>query len=564
MQVAPAPPALETPPSQQEDYRMLEERIGALTDHYAKLAGAYDLWDEPTRNTIRDLEDAYRDTYLEAYEHGQPYPSFSAFTRSSKRVPDAVLHVLEATEAVEAELETSRQALEAHAPEKAADILQQAAALEASIDYDATASRIDNLHFNELHAGVSFVIAARKLLEAGEPFTYAQLQVVERRLREYSDQWNNEGLLQAASDETSVVEADDMAANFSPDEVQRLQDRFDTARRFHDTYKPLDVHFGDRPRQILDMAERLASSDDNPTTEELILTRVTSYNTAYKSALNRVIRRKIAELPAADFESNTQSEAYRQLLDAARTIDPEQAFNDLEITGSLEELPIPFSEAELRELLIDNMPPLAIAATKRIEFRALSHEEDPEGDTLGRQRYDEGLGGSIVAINTKLLSQNHQKMKKYAAAEGIADNIVEDVIRDELLWTIAHEIAHSLHNVLPFGALKQWADAIARDPTRITSYVKRMHDEDHHNTGKEEFADGLAFFVRSPHVLRVISAQRFYAMTDLYEALTPNYRTSLGQRQAEHIMRQMAVSIVLGESEKDIRKEYLTHEQPDS
>src|SRR5690606_34354542 len=82
-----------------------------------------------------------------------------------------------------------------------------------------------------------------------------------------------------------------------------------------------------------------------------------------------------AKLSANNFEMDTDTEAYKELVEQARSIDTNEALGNIEIAGSFDNLPFEYSEAELRFFLLRYIPPLALKTVKRIEFCPITDED---------------------------------------------------------------------------------------------------------------------------------------------------------------------------------------------
>lgn len=559
------------PRSELTGYRLVEAKIADLNDTAHRLGdefnAAYESLDPPAQAHVGAVMDGYHDAQSAAQDNTMRPQSHSEYMVQAGGVPQSLIDkaiegetVVQAIKAAEAELET-------HAPEKAAEVLEQARSLEANIDYDKVVASMDyeGAMSSQGH-NAGYVIAARKLLESEQLYTFNQLTLIQYYMSQYTERWTEQGILRTDDQQPEVTvdaEARLAALPSSPEELAALQTKFRKAQDIYDAYRRFDPDFHRVPNRLLDDIEvwqRLPDTQEMPDPDDLFYQRDISYNQAFKDAIERSLAERLAALPANDFEMDTDSEAYKALVDAARNIDVDKVLEDLDITGDLEALPFTLTETELKDYLRHTIPPIALAATKRIEFRPLTPEENPDDDTNAFNIFDEETDGYVIVMNSQAIQDDLSLWEEAARNTDANNDIVREFVKEKVLQRLNHEYAHSLHKVLPAATLKQWQQAIAGDPTNVTLYVKHTHDTGHRNNKKEDMADSIGLFVMKPDILRIISNTRFEALRRIYKTFMPGYAKGLQYDQVVKILTLIEVQNSGGISDDEIKQTFLVHE----
>lgn len=554
-------------------YETIEAAIEVMEqDAYTSwlaMQDAYDSSSQAEQQRIDELMEGFTALVDAAEEEGQKPPSLTVLFETVEGIPEQYKTSVLANEAITAKIEAAENELERYAPEKAAEIAQKAAKLEAGLDYDKTVaqayvdvddptpfegSRVSSI--NILY-DVGKVVRVRKLLESNSPLTFQQLKSVENSLKALASDFENKGLMREGGD---VV--DEETPMLTDDELSSIEAHIEDVYQLRTKYKSFDRNIRNKVQGVLDLTRQMKDKDDDvPADLDGIFTQAKiRHNEGLGLAMNRRLIQKLKELPADEIETDINSEAYAGLIEEARSVDSFAALQQLEISGSFEKLPFDLSESELKLFLLRSVPAAAIASVERISFRALTKEEDEEDNTRGLHVWSEELGGSEIIISDTKVHEHYQNILELFGDVPFAKQYAQERAKERMFRSIVHEFGHELHEILPLASLKRWEDQRSTDQTNITPYVKDRHDSKHRHRYMEDFADTMTLFINQPEELMVISPTRFYAMRQIFEEIMPIYPEITAKLQIRRIANDKAERLRSGISDEEARSTYLSHE----
>ena len=443
---------------------------------------------EASSDEVKQKVDQLAEDYGAAVQKGEERPSLGSFLSTAEEIPEEFKTGMLAYEASTVKIEAAEKELEKHAPEKTAAVTQKAAELEASLDYDkvvaqAYADDDDTTPFEgarlssiNLLYDVSTVIGVRKLLESDTPLAYQRLKSVEHSLETSAAEFAEKGLIREQGE--AVAET---VSPLTDEQITGVEAHIKNVYELRTKYKKFDGMLQKKTQAVLGLTRQMKERDEEvPTDLDELYTRAkVIYNDGLGAAVNRRLTQKLKELPAEEFEADIDSEAYARLIEQVKGTDVAEALKRLEVSGSLENLPFEFSEAELKLFLLTSVPAAALASVKRVQFRPMTQEEDKEDNTLGLHKWSDELGGSEIIISDAKVRERYQDILELFGDDPNAEQYAQLSARNRMLQTITHEFGHELHEILPVAALKRWEEQRASDPTNITAYVKSRHDSDH-------------------------------------------------------------------------------------
>jgi|GEM_PF-3205222 len=564
-----------------ESYRAIEAEIATLSAQSDQLAGELNAFDE-ARGENHDQDaiiDAFYDRYDQAVQtaHEQGTPVAIPSSADVPGVPDALPVAMAAYADIQERVAGLRGKMETHVPEKAADLAAQAADVERRIDYrkvvaeafaqDDMPARVgEDRHFNfaELHLA-SKVIHIRQALEGGSAADYQDLVYAENALDDATRKCTEAGLFVDADTKT----APDTQEAYTPEQATEIIQRIELYDRIRENYKntgsATNLPVREQITRIRHTAHAISDvSGPKETIDATLRSADTASNEALRTALTERLKSLVGELPN-DFDERG-SDAFNAFVEQARHIAAADALDRTVITNIEEgqnSLPFAFSEAELRNLLIDNVPALAIDEVKRLEFRTFTQEEDASPDTIGKCLPDEATGGKKVIISDVRFRKYYEDEKQALADVGIVDDLEERALlttKERLKQTIVHEYSHALHAVLPAAVLAEWEAAIADDPTHVTNYVKDRHEDGEFGAEAEDFCDSAATFTRQPDLLHTVSEARDTALEKIYAEFMPYYGVVLKPYRERTIASNQQYSESQGMTPEQVRRYYLPHE----
>jgi hypothetical protein len=483
-----------------------------------------------------------------AEEQGEPEPDLAAILRASTDLPeDFKLAALEyhdrSTKLLSVESE-----LEGHAGEKAADMVRSLAELEDHIDYarlveltlgkaPSDASPEGSMKLADLNVlyNVTRMIRLRQLLQTDYVPTYHQLTGVEVKLTEYVSDWRARGLIT----EEQLDQPAGPALN--GEALPALEDQIRQAYAIQERYRHYDNSMHVQGQAVTSFVRTfgLEASETRQadSVDDVFMYNRLALNDKLSAALNNKLQALVRNLSPQDFELDTSSPAYKELTATARNIDPIEALNAMEVSGTFDSLPFGFTAEDLKKFLLTLAPPIALQSVKRVVFRALSLEEESEEGTftLGFKHWSEEVEGTEIVISDVRVRERHEQYLKLYADQDNAKALADYATREYMMETISHEFAHALHEALPAGALQRWRSRVEADKTHVSAYAEHYHKIDHKNRDKEEFADSVAMFTEKPEVLSIISPARYAALEELYDEFMPFYSQVMKQVQADSI-----------------------------
>jgi hypothetical protein len=486
--------------------------------------------------------------------------SYAALLAGRDNIPLGIKTSMLALEEIQDEIEAAQQELEQYTPDKTASVWEKVLQIESQLDYDKV---VDTILANnnevvpevrrqlsmDLLFNVGSFIRARRQLEEGLPFTYQQLQSLERTVLIYEEEWGARGLLEGKREQ-----ANDPDVSFTIEDIvgidTRIRDTYDLYRKYKGTNDTIEAQV----QTVLNLtryAEVLY--DDLGCSPE---GRYPNGDDGLGAAIIRRLVQTLGELPANDFELDLNSETYKRMVEQIRSVDLARAVNNLIIKGNLDALPFEFSEEDLRVFLYTSVPAAAIASVKKLEFRPLTATENKEGKTLGFNRWSEELGGPEIVISDVQIREHYQ-----AALECLGS--IEEAKEQayiSMLETIVHEFGHELLKLLPLGALKYWDEQCSKDPTRVTAYVKKQFDRVHPHRFMDDFTETNALFITQPETLSIISLPRFRAMERILDEFMPFYSQEIKPILPGHLAARRAERLESGISDEDLRSTYLNYE----
>jgi hypothetical protein len=517
------------------EYTIVEEKIAAMQAKFSTAYNAnlsiYENSDPTIRHAMDAIDASYATMVSEHLDKGEKPPSVSELFSDGDGLPKEYTSNLIEQEQIAASIEDAQQKLELYAPQKAASLKQQTELLIARIDYDksvlaAFATRPDKDEHTPrssqsmLFYDICKVIRLQQFLEAGTSAPYADLASAETSLQQYETDWRQLGLLR----DTTSTEA---TPHVSDEQIRRALAHVDVVHTIKQRYSRKNDPSRTQVFVLQGLAELL---DDNSkaydSIREIFIPAASTLNTALKNALKQYIVGELGRLPD-DYAMQIGSDEYTQLTENARKIDGEAALERLDVVGDFAALPFDFSEADLKEYLVGNIPPIALSSLKRISFRELTAEESKEDTTLGIHRYSKELAGSEIVISTSKIAEHYSTVASnpYGDKKQNEEN-AKKFAKILMLRTISHEFGHELHDMLTAAALARWEEKRQSDPTFITKYVQSMHESDHRHRYMEDFADTLSLFLNMPDELRLLSPVRYAAMEEIYADFMPNYETT--------------------------------------
>jgi hypothetical protein len=471
--------------------------------------------------------------------------------------------------------------LDSRATEKAVDIRQQAADLEARIDYPkvvvqalernsgpsgATGGHIiENKAMYEL----AKVIGVRQLLDRGQPVTYNELRLAQTTIANFEQRSVQDGLLVAEG----IAPAPQLTANelYTATQADEIISHIYDADSIRAKYKAFGVDYNkhraltERSGAVIRTADIIRHASV-PSKEagviEALRMRGLALNSDLQAALSNLLAQQLSELPPLEYAPRG-SEAYSELVDRARALSPVEALARMELAGMEDgELPFAYSGARIRQLLLKNVPPIALDWVVRVEFRSFTPEEDPADDKLGEHVTVDDLGRGKVIISDSKVRENYEYYKQIFEEAGVpeAARRAAERAQDRMEQTIVHEFSHGLVKVLPTAVLAEWDEARAADPTNITTYVQSCHEEGAYGLRPEDFCDSAALFALQADALSTVSSKRYEAMAKIYEEFMPLYGDVLKPSQDIKIKVAQEFHEEKDRTPEQVRQFYLPHE----
>lgn len=565
----PQPLSIETVP--QAEHVLIEASIEAI-DQEANLAWeqmntAYEGGSEAQKQNIDQLQESYETAATKATEQGEAQPSLASFLEVADVPEDYKVGAL-AYESCTVRAEAAEAELEKHAPEKAAEVKQQGDELTASLDYDKVVAAafadeddptpIEGMRISSTNLlyDVSKAIGIGKLLEqGGSSPSYQMLKSVEYTLSKYADEWKEKGLVKEA-----IANPETNGVVLSAEQITEIETHIKDVYDVRTKYKKFDSDIQSKTQAVLSLANQVQEAKQSSSVDELFNNSGVVYNEGLSGAVNRRLVQKLGELPAEEFEADIASETYARLVEQARNVNVAEALKNIEVSGSFENLPFEYSEAELKLFLLSSVPATALASLKRIQFRPMTKEEDAEDNTLGFHTWSEELGGTEIVISNAKVRERYESIRQLMSQHKDAELMAQLSAKNRMQQTITHEFGHELHAVLPVAALKRWDEQRTSDPTNVTAYVKDRFDNNHQHRYMEDFADSMALFINQPEILTIISPTRFDAMQQIFEEYMPHYSELTKKLQERRIATDRMVRASNGMSDEDVKSTYLSHE----
>lgn len=509
----------------------------------------------------------YDKIYEDANEKGQEPPAYIDFLEQEMGSEQPAIIKLRAAEAYDSAIGRAEAMLEAHAAEKADAVWKQAKVLEAAADYKAIAAKfeVNGYAYGKELQQLSFVSGVRRLLNADAPVTYHQLLSMQRELEYIDRSWEEDGLKVTVEDskqnpytELLNQEPYDISASLTVVE-DTITKALDIRKKFgSNIHKTARLQWQTQGiMQDLRSIQTLSSTKE-VSADSLFLSRERTINAPLQHALLQAINSRLTALPPEDFEGDPTSDAYTAIANSARNIDSAEALAAVEISGDLSELPVEITEEEIRSFIAETVPPIAIERVKKIAFREMTDKENPDGKKMGHNSLNMQTNTSEIVINSKVI---HELFNSYVTSNKVeSGDVAADMAKDDIKEVLLHEFGHSLHDTLPYAALRIWDMAASSDTTNVTGYVKNMHDEDHGHRHMEDFADSLALFGTRSHVLGVVSNPRLIALQAIYMDFMPGYKEGLFTKQVKQIAALQAIINSGLISEQEYRHRHTKHE----
>lgn len=570
--------ALPNPQSQETlpkpEYAAIEASIEAL-EQEANLAweamnNAYETAPDEARQSIDKFQEDFETATTQAVDNGEAQPTLSSFLETAEGLPDEYKTGAFGYESVVTKIESAETELEKYVPENALKVAEKAKKLEASLDYDKVVAEAfadddrtepsqEGVRLSSINLlyDVSKMIAVRKQLDSPTSLDYNRLKSLEHSLAEYEQNWQERGLLREEADKSFEVSDITLTTEQITDIEAHINDVYSVRTK----YKKFDNTIRTKTQSVLALTSQIKESEEAPQNlDDIYMRSGVVYNEQLGTALNKRLTDKLNELPADEFEADIDSKGYAKLVEQARNIDVAEALKSIEVSGSFENLPFEYSEAELKLFLLTSVPETALASVKRIQFRPMTKEEDEEDTTLGLYKWSDELNGSEIIISDAKVKERYEHIQELMGDHENGEAMATLNAKSRMLRTITHEFGHALHEVLPVAALKRWEEQRATDPTNVTAYVKDRHDSNHHHRYMEDFADTMALFINQPEELIITSPVRFNAMRQIFEEYMPVY-TDVTQKLQEHrITSDRMIRTNKGLSDEDVKTTYLSHE----
>ncbi len=545
----------------------LEARLAQLEAEAEQAnAAAGSIFEEADQNTQDRIAQAMHDHDLacrEASDEGRQPPPLASFLAQREGIPSAITVALGRQDSVVAEAAQVEAELDSPRWGRATRIHKLLTGVERSVDYDGVVQAIPADNNFALRSSLSFIVGARRILGAGTKIGYRGLKDIERQAEECIGQLHSQGLITNQPAGWDILQSPSVGLS---DRLHEASKKIATAENLQLRYGsrlPGAFSGGDVRSELFAYQGTFDEQNNVRTVEELWIRRHLSVNVnqGLADAIERHAASRIGQLPAAAYELDPNSQSYREFAEAARAIDIDAALDGLEVTGNLSDLPFDYSEADLKRLIRDKIPALALSGTKRIEFRPLTEgEKDEQYDTLGIHTQTED-DVPIIVISDELVRKNYEDFLDYLRGtdetdpEGMAGRIA----KSDMEGTIGHELAHGLHKVLPVAALQRWEDACATDGTNVTAYIQHCMETGDFNRFKEGFADPVTLFANRPEDLAVASEARFRALDQLYSEIHHSYPAFSAEMRTRLVLMRI-LRHNDGISDEDYRSRLLSHE----
>lgn len=202
-----------------------------------------------------------------------------------------------------------------------------------------------------------------------------------------------------------------------------------------------------------------------------------------------------------DRKAKHYKDIYKELLTAEKRsrldVDREDAQIGLKIKGNI---PEKLKPDKLFNFLAQNVPPIALAGARLIEFRQFSPAEE-RWDFAGVVEKDSFIGG-LFYERSKLVEVNLKRMESHKQLKKI----------------VMHELGHGFIRSIHPGDLDDFDKLRATERVHVTDYVKYIAENIPERAPSEDFAETFALFWANPRRLRKIAPGRYALMQEMATA----------------------------------------------
>ncbi|MEO5499605.1 MAG: hypothetical protein ABIR46_03835 [Candidatus Saccharimonadales bacterium] len=295
-------------------------------------------------------------------------------------------------------------------------------------------------------------------------------------------------------------------------------------------YAEMQVDEIERCKQIL---ERWGVGTKQPLPKPVYdhteLERAEELNTRYRNYHNQfsaISAESKPLLPIHEWAVNLPDAEAENYYDHLASIDLEKELERIKVDG-LELLPFDFSEAELRDYIRSNIPAIALEGLNNIVFRNATEKEierdsrsntfNGKGVTLAHHSHDLSENSADIVVFVDRYQKSHDDL----ILKDPNKLFVDWIVKNQVLDTVAHELAHALHHTLPVSILHEWDQVASDEKVEVTGYVSEMNKLDHNHRYMEDFADSFSLYVNDPRELSTLAGKRYAMMRAIVTKLKP-------------------------------------------
>lgn len=402
------------------------------------------------------------------------------FTDHGDGLSGEFLHNLRKSERLRWELNYYQNELDSRAEAKASEVSQIASSVSALINYDKVLdSYLDPDDKRWISAPVHYVTSLARSIKINEPDCEILAKLEDGLLHEVTILTQNEMLKAVAETEQ---EAPATVPDIREKAVQYI-DVYDSMVGFYDSQ--IDTMTAHHVRRLLALGR--ATKDPIQPDNKIAL------DTKFAAAIEQKLVKTLENTPI-----DTTSDVYLRQLEHARAIDTQQALDRLVVALPDSDEAFPFSQTEIKDFLLEKIPPLALDAVDTLEVRPI---------------YEHETGKKMAGF--------HLKSEKSIVISDLREYEHDPSLRkNRLLYLLAHEYAHGFHRRLPAAALHRWHTELGSQPQMFITKNVEVNSGGLHEHA-EDFADSMAMYALDPTKLRRISPVRFLGMKQLYEEYMP-------------------------------------------
>lgn len=280
-------------------------------------------------------------------------------------------------------------------------------------------------------------------------------------------------------------------------------------------------------------------------------------NTGLLDGIHHYLRYRLQKLPPYEYTLNVRTNEFRDIATDCREMPGQKLLEQVDIEAEGGQPPFGLTDGDIRLMLAESMPPVALHGGLRIVFRDMAAEELESFSLDDTEPI--GMSCTLPDRSSLLVISPGAITRRIPAGD---DPAKSNQRRQSLaLREIGHELGHVLHSKLPLAALVEWERMTAAVPHPITNYVKLAGKHSRDRRLSESFAEANKLFLFSPYRLMIASGDHFQAMNQLYHNFFPGYRHNLKQVIAQTIEQGRSYyegKLRMGETA--VRSHFLRHE----